>query len=93
MHGESRQELERPCRFLEKGATRRWYASRESHGRGNPETGYGETLGMACELLTGRLVRPKEGEPMVYRESDQPIVLGGRESRPQGEGADGDAQP
>jgi len=30
---------------------------------------------------------------MVYRESDQPIVLGGRESRPHGEGADGDAQP
>jgi hypothetical protein len=30
---------------------------------------------------------------MACGESDQLIVLGGRESRPQGEGADGDAQP
>jgi hypothetical protein len=29
---------------------------------------------------------------MVYRESDQLIVLGGRESRPQGEGAETSTQ-
>ena len=30
---------------------------------------------------------------MTTRESDHPIVLGGRESRPQGEGGDGGTEP
>ena len=58
---------------------------------------YGETLiqGMAkskarrANDLTGRLCQPKEGGSMVHGESDQSILLGGRESRPQGEGIDG----
>jgi hypothetical protein len=37
---------------------------------------------------TGRRSRPKEGEPSTSLESDQLIVLGERESRSQGEGAD-----
>jgi hypothetical protein len=41
-------------------------------------------------LETGRWHRPKRtGPPMALEESDQPVVLGGRESRLQGEGADG----
>ena len=35
----------------------------------------------------------KEGESKVVRESDQSTVLGGRESRSHGEGADRNTQP
>jgi len=35
----------------------------------------------------------KEGESKVVRESDQSTVLGGRESRSHGEGADRDTEP
>jgi hypothetical protein len=41
------------------------------------------------EVLPGSHDRPKEGGTMVHGESDQFIVLGGRESRLQGEGIDG----
>jgi len=41
----------------------------------------------------GRRDRPNEGTPKAHRESDSPIVLGGRESRPQGEAANGDTKP
>ena len=41
----------------------------------------------------GRRSRPKEGEPKTSWESDQLVVLRGRESRAQGEGADVDTKP
>ena len=44
-------------------------------------------------LATGRPTRPQVGRLMVHGESDHPIVLGGRESRPHGEGGDGGTQP
>ena len=37
------RNLRDPVDSLEKGTTRLWYESRESHERGNLETGYGET--------------------------------------------------
>ena len=51
-----------------------------------------QELGRPQGLLgTGRLTR--QGELMVHGESDHPVVLGGRESRPHGEGGDGGTQP
>jgi hypothetical protein len=66
------------------------------HGMRLVSPTYGETLtqGMAKPKarngndLTGRLCQPKEGGSMVHGESDQSILLRGRESRLQGEGVD-----
>jgi hypothetical protein len=44
---------------------------------------------MGLELPAGRRDQRNEGVPKVDGKSDQFIVLGGRESRPQGEGIDG----
>ena len=41
----------------------------------------------------GRRDRPNEGAATAHRESDSPIVLGGRESRSQGEAANRDTKP
>ncbi|MFQ5936811.1 MAG: group II intron reverse transcriptase/maturase [Acidiferrobacterales bacterium] len=48
---------------------------------------------MSKKLPTGRPARSKEGRPRVQGESDSPIVLRGRERRPQGEGVDRDTPP
>ena len=60
---------------------------------------YGERrqeLGRPCRLLRPhKQVEPsnrKRGRSKADRESDQHIVLRGRESRPHGEGADGNTQ-
>jgi hypothetical protein len=68
-----------------------------SHGRGNPDTEVGRSLNEA-EDESDRAQQvgcPKrnEGKPTAARESDQPIVLGGRASRLRGEGADRYTQP
>ena len=53
-----------------------------------------QELGRPCSLLRKQVSRSnrKRGRLTVGRESDQLIVLRGRESRPHGEGADGDTQ-
>ena len=43
-------------------------------------------------LVTGRPTRSHRGRLMVHGESDHLVVLGGRESRPRGEGGDGGTQ-
>ena len=53
-----------------------------------------EELGRAPGLLvTGRPTRPTGGRSMVQKQSDHLRVLGGRESRPQGEGGDSGTEP
>ncbi len=66
-----------------------------SHRRGNPDTKVGRSL--PVPQRSGRQVgvtaRKGEGAPKDYGESDQLMVLRGRESCPHVEGADGHPQP
>jgi len=54
-----------------------------------------EELGRPATFLpwSGMPIQPPGGRQTMARESDHLIVLGGRESRPRGEGGDGEAQP
>ena len=59
-----------------------------SHALGKPSTQSRPDPKPESGLEAGRLVRAQRGEPNTRRESDQLTVLGGRESRPQGEAVD-----
>jgi hypothetical protein len=74
MQGEKRQELERPCRFLEQPDLGHGIRIL-SHKRGNPDTGVGRSLNFRSALFSGKPIQPKEGKLIAYRESDQLIVL------------------
>jgi hypothetical protein len=78
------QELGRPYKLLIKGSLEAGHTVSETR-RGNLETELCWSLNDRGELKAGRSTRPKGGRPKGYRESDTLIVLGGRESRPQGE--------
>ena len=90
--------VQKPTRSSRKGETVEawrgsdvWHVCREVHKN------LGYPIG-SCVVNTGRPTQPNEGRLMAYRESDQPIVLRGRESRLHelilnGEGVDDDTQP
>ena len=87
MRGEKRQELGRPCGFQLAGKL--WQGIRivspalgkpSTHGRPDPKP--------PGAAQVGRPTQPQGARPMTLRESDPLIVLGERESRSQGEGAD-----
>lgn len=84
------EELGRPHGFLR---SQRSIARREADEALKGKPGPGENVwrlnGERGEM-TGRRPEPRrQGRPKILGESDQPIVLGERESRLQGEGADG----
>src|SRR5437867_732301 len=80
MRGEKRQELGRPVGFLLREGSVAGHTDLEPH-KGKP--GHGQPPQQVSNA------EQKRGALKTRRESDHLIVLGGRESRPQGEGGDG----
>ena len=64
-----------------------------SSGPGMQREKRGELGRPQAFLVTGKRGQPHEGALMMHGESDHLVVLGGRESRPRGEGGDGGTQP
>lgn len=88
MRVEKRQELGRPCGFLLEGKL--WQGIRiMSHALGKPSTHGRPDPKPEGKIQKVGWLKQKKGEPPIMRrESDQPIVLGERESRSQGEAVD-----
>jgi hypothetical protein len=93
MRGEKRQELGSPVRFrLREGSVTRHTdieprKGKPGYGRRPEPTRHGQRPQPVSRA------EQKRGELKTWRESDHPIVLGGRESRSQGEGGDGGTEP
>jgi len=93
MRGEKRQELGRPVRFRLREGSVVGHTDNEprkgkpGHGR-RPEPTRHEEPSQPVSTA-----EQKRGALKTWRESDHLIVLGGRESRPQGEGGDGGTEP
>ena len=88
------EELGRPHGFLRSQAQlARPKTDEAPKGKpGNRENAL--SLNEVARETTGRRPEPRrQGGPKILGESDQPIVLRERESRLQGEGADGNPQP
>ena len=93
MRGEKRQELGRPVRFLVREGSVAGHTDLEPR-KGKP--GHGrrpEPPRHAQRPQPVSKAEQKRGALKTQRESDHLIVLGGRESRPQGEGGDGETEP
>ncbi len=93
MRGEKRQELGRPVRFLLREGSVAGHMDIEPH-KGKP--GHGSRPeptrhGQPPQQVSN--AEQKRGALKTRRESDHLIVLGGRESRSQGEGGDGGTEP
>ena len=87
MRGEKRQELGRPVRFLRREGSVTRHTDIEPH-KGKP--GHGSRPEPTRHEEPSEQVSTAEqnrGALKTWRESDHLIVLGGRESRPQGEAA------
>jgi hypothetical protein len=92
MRGEKRQELGRPCGFQLEGQL--WHGIRiMSHALGKPSTHGRPDPKREWKLKSVGHGNQQGARPMTLRESDHLIVLGGRESRSQGEGGDGGTEP
>jgi len=91
--GEKRQERGRPVRFrLREGSVARHtdlepHKGKPGYGRRPEPTRHGERPQPVSRA------EQKRGGLKTSRESDHLIVLGGRESRPRGEGGDGETEP
>jgi len=90
------EALEGPGRYRQRRGKRAPGIRIRSHGRGNPDTEVGRSLN-GVERAAARASREadpsEQGQPTASRESAPPLGLGGRESRPQGEGADRQTEP
>jgi hypothetical protein len=93
MRGEKRQELGRPVGFRLREGSVAGHTDNEPR-KGKPgHGGRPEPTRHAQRPQPVSRAEQKRGELKTWRESDHPIVLGGRESRSRGEGGDGGTKP
>src|SRR5713226_3999509 len=93
MRAEKRQELGRPVGFRLREGSVAGHTDLEPR-KGKP--GHGcrpEPTRHEQHPQSVSRAEPKRGALKTWRESDHPIVLGGRESRSRGEGGDGGTEP